>query len=127
MTEAIIFPDIEAALVAHLEPILGVPVSTKIRGSYPFVRVNRVGGPRSNLITDRPMVTFEAWADTSVAASDLARATRAHVGALAQSEVNGEWVRAVTEVVGLMKYDDPLTDTPRYTFTVQLDVRGETL
>ena len=127
MTEAIIFPDIEAALVSYLEPVLGVPVSTKIRGEYPFVRIHRVGGPRVNLVTERPLVTFEAWATQTVDASDLARRTRALVGALEQSYVSGAWVRGVTEVVGLMEYDDPLTETPRYTFTVQMDVRGDPL
>jgi len=127
VTEAILFPDAESLLIRYLEPLLGVPVSTKIRGTYPFVRVNRVGGPRSNLVTDRAMVTFEAWAANSVDASDLARRARAYVGALAQSDVNGAWVRSVVEVVGLTDYPDPLTETPRYTFTVQMDVRGEPL
>lgn len=127
MTEAIAFPDAETLLVNYLEPLLGVPVSTKIRGTYPFVRVNRVGGPRSNLVTDRPMVTFEAWAASTVDASDLARRARAYVGALAQSDVGGEWVRRVNEVVGLQDNPDPETETPRYTFTVQLDVRGTPL
>ena len=127
MTEAIIFPDVEALAVSYLEPALGVPVSTKIRSAYPFVRVNRVGGPRGNLVTDRPMLTFEAWASTTTEAERLGARARAYVGALAQSEVGGAWVRRVTEVVGLMRYDDPVTETPRYTFTVQLDVRGEPL
>ena len=127
MTEAIIFPDVESILISYLEPLLGVQVSTKIRDAYPFIRINRVGGPITNLVTDLPMVVFEAWAENSVDASDLARRARAYVGALEQSDVNGAWVRRVNEVVGLMQYDDPVTETPRYTFTVQLDVRGEPL
>lgn len=127
LPEAIRFPDIEGALIAHLEPLLEVPVSTRIRSTYPFVLIKRVGGPRANLITDRPLVTVEAWAENSVAAEDLAAKARAHIGATEQTHVNGAWVRSVTEVVGLMDHLDPVTETPRYTFTVQLDVRGELL
>lgn len=129
MTEIVVFPDVEAALVAALKPVLGVPVVTKVPPTRPasFVRLTRVGGARLNRITDRPLVVFECWAATEDDASALARLTRAHVEALAQSFAGEAWVRAVVEVSGPQSFPDPVSGTPRYQYTAQLDTRGEAL
>lgn len=129
MTEAIAFPDIEALVVAYLEPLVGTRVVTKVPSTRPdsFVRVLRIGGPRANLVTDRPLVTVEAWATSTTAAENLASRARAYMGALAQSSHGEAWVRRVVEVVGLQSFPDPETESPRYQFTVQMDVRGDPL
>lgn len=126
MTEAIVFPDVEALLVRYLPPLLGVGASTRVPNPRPdsFVVVRRVGGTRPNVITDVPVVVVECWAKTDVAASDLARLARAYVGALAQSDVGGDYVRRVREVAGPQSYPDPASSSPRYQMTVQIDTRG---
>lgn len=122
----IVFPDVEALLVRTLEPLLGVPVSTKVPSPRPdaFLTVSRVGGTSPNLITDSPLVVFECWGETQTDASDLGRRVRAYVFALAQTDNDGEWVRRVVEVGGLQSFPDPVSGAPRYQFTVQIDTRG---
>lgn len=127
MTDAVIFPDIEALLVAHLKPLVApAPVVTRVPATRPavFLKLTRVGGPRRDLITDRPMVVFEAWATDRAAASDLGRRAEAYVFALAQTEHPLGYVRAVGEVGGLQWFPDPESGTPRFQFTAQLDTRG---
>ena len=70
MTEVIVFPSVEKVLVAALNAVLDVPVSTKVPAQRPpsFVRLVRVGGSRPNLVTDRSIVTFECWATDEPAA-----------------------------------------------------------
>lgn len=130
MSEAIAFPDAEALAIVALKAALpDVPVSTRVPSERPdeFIRVVRVGGTRSHLVSDNPMLTIECWSTDTVKASDLARRARAHVGAMAQTTINGAWVRSVREVGGPMSFPDPVTESPRYQFTVLLDVRGDAL
>lgn len=126
MTEAVVFPFIEKLLIAALKPNFAVPFSTRIPATRPesFVRLVRVGGPRRDLITDRPMVVFEAWAKTEDEAGELGLLLQARVFALAQTDHPLGYVRAVTEVGGLQSFPDPVSNSPRYQFTVQLDTRG---
>lgn len=129
MNEAVAFPDIEALLVRALPSRVEAPTSTKPPKTHPpaFVVVTRVGGGKRDRVTDQPLVVVECWASDEEVAADLGRRTRAHVDALAQTDVDGDYVRAVREVGGLQRFDDPLTSTPRYQFTVQLDTRGVAL
>lgn len=127
MTEAIIFPDVEALLIRSLS--VGVPVSTRVPNPRPasFVRVKRAGGGRRNLVTDACLVVVECWAATEPAAAELAELTRARIHALRQTDNGGEWVRRVQDVSGPGAFPDPVSETPRYQFTVQIDTRGEPL
>ena len=124
MTEVIVFPSVQATLVAALKAVLTVPVSTKVPAQRPasFVRLVRVGGSRPNLVTDRSIVTFECWAADEPAAERLGALTSAHVYALAP-----DTVRRVKEAAGLQSFPDPLSETPRYQFTLQIDTRGAAL
>lgn len=126
MSEPVVFPDVEALLVRALPDPLGVAVSTRVPNPRPdsFVRVSRVGGTRRDYVTDEPIVVVECWAADEVAASYLGRTAHAHVFALAQTDVDGDYVRAVREVGGLQSFPDPLSKSPRYQFTVQLQTRG---
>lgn len=122
-----VFGDIEAALVAALREVLGVPVATRVPNPRPprFVRLTRVGGPVRDKVTDRPLIVVEAWdAAGDVAAHDLAAEARARLHALAGTGIGGVWVRRVGEVSGLSNYPDPESGTSRYQITVQLDTRG---
>lgn len=129
MSEAIIFPDIEALLVRYLPSLVGVPVVTKVPAHRPasFVRVKRVGGSRRDRITDQPLVVVEAWAATETDAALLGASAQAYVYALEQTAVDGDYVRAVREAGGLQSFPDPVSETPRYQFTAQLDTRGVAL
>lgn len=126
MAEALVFPDAEALAVSWLAPKVGVRVATKIPNPRPetFIRVVRVGGTIRDLIIDSPMLVFECWAPDEIAASSLARVARAHVFSMAQEIVSGSWVYAVRDIAGPQSFPDPVTDTPRYQFTVQIDTRG---
>lgn len=124
MTEVIVFPDIEGVLVTALTPALSLPVTTKVPATRPdkFVRLSRIGGNRRNVITDRAMVVVECWAKSTTEAERLSALTRAHIHALAP-----DTVRRVREVAGPQSFPDPLSETPRYQFTVQIDTRGAAL
>jgi hypothetical protein len=127
VTEAVIFPNIEKLLVAYLAPLLApVRVVTTVPATRPetFVLLTRVGGPRRDRITERPMVVFEAWAKTEGAAGDLGALVSAHVYALEQTDHPLGYVSAVNEVGGLQRFPDPESGTPRYQFTAQLQTRG---
>lgn len=127
--EPVVFPVAEALLVSALSPLVGVPVSAEVPNPRPetFVRVERVGGTRRDVVTDLPMVVVECWAPTKEDAASLARATHAHVHALAQTEVDGSWIRAVADVGGPQSFPDPTSRSPRYQFTVQMQTRGVAL
>jgi hypothetical protein len=88
------------------------------------VLLKRVGGTRRDRITDQPMVVFEAWAPDIGAAAELGANLQARVHALAQTEHPLGWVRAVREIGGLQSFPDPISKTPRFQFTAQLDTRG---
>ncbi|WP_051432594.1 hypothetical protein [Promicromonospora kroppenstedtii] len=127
MTDAVIFPDVEALLLAYLKPLVApVKVVTKVPAARPasFVKLVRVGGPRRDRVTDRPMVVFQAWGPDSVAASELARRVHAHVYALAQTSTPQGYVSAVNEVGGLQYFPDPESGQDCYQFTAQLQTRG---
>lgn len=126
MIELIVFPDAEAVMVEHLPARVGVPVTTKVPASRPdsFLRVQRTGGSRRDRVTDRPMLTFEAWAPTETAAQDLAALAHGHLYLLADEQVGP--VRACRDVGGPVSSPDPESDTPRYVFTVLVDMRGGT-
>lgn len=122
----IVFPDIEAVLVTHLEPLVGVPVSTRVPNPRPdeFVRLHRVGGVRRDLVTESPMVLVEAYAATSTRARDLGALALRHVHVMPDTDVEGAVIRRIREVGGLQSFPDPETDDPRYQFTVQIDTKG---
>lgn len=124
MTEVIRFPSIQKLLVAELRARLDVPVVTRVPKERPssFVRLVRVGGNRRNIITDRAMVTVECWGADIGTADDLCELTRAHIFALAP-----DVVRRVSEVAGPQDFPDPVSESPRYQFTVQIDTRGAAL
>ena len=124
MSEVIIFPDAEGILVSSLKARLGLPVVTKVPAQRPpvFIRLKRVGGGRANVITERPIIVFECWAATEPDAERLSALVHGHVFALAP-----DTVRRVREVAGRQAFPDPLSEAPRYQFTVQIDTRGAAL
>lgn len=128
--EAIKFPDVEALLVTHLRAVLSTQnVGTKVPKDRPstFLKVTRVGGTKVRINAESAMVTFQAWGVTKEEAHDLAALARAYVHAMAGTTVSGTWIYRVVEVGGPAFVPDLDTATPRYQFTVSLDVKGVTV
>jgi len=131
MTEVIAFPDAEAFAVLFLRAqfsarSMSAGASTKVPASIPngHVRVSRAGGGQRDLVTDSPRLLLECFAADTVAASDLAKVTRALL--LAAARLSDEVTRAV-DGGGVAFLPDPSTNNPRYQFVVQLDLRGATI
>lgn len=124
--EVIVFPDAAAIVIGHLAGELDPPVLPRIPNPRPdtFVTVQRVGGPRRNLVTDAATLAIEAWAPTEEAAHDLAQLARGHVAAMVGDLFAGVPVYRVDEFSGPQLLPDPTSDQPRYTFTVAVATRG---
>ncbi|MFG3036858.1 hypothetical protein ACGFYZ_08140 [Streptomyces sp. NPDC048330] len=122
---AVVTAYLRAALVAAGEP---VPVVSRIPATRPprFVRVERVGGTRQTVVSDRPRLDIHAWGETEAAAADLAELVRALVHAVPGVR-SGVTVYTVREVGGPMWLPDDQTSTPRYAFAVEIHMRGRVL
>lgn len=92
-----------------------------------FVRVSRTGGIMLNLVQDGPHLTIEAWAPTDEEAQDLAQLCRALLHAAQGTVQAGVSVGKVSELGGPQLLPDPLSNQPRYTFTLQVAMRGQSL
>lgn len=119
------FPDAVALVCDYLRTALsGPPVGSRVPDPMPrvFVRVERIGGLRG-LVTDRPRIDVEAWADTEAGAADLCEDARMYL--LAMSGKRGEaTVSKVSEVSGPMWLPDASTGRPKYAFAVEFTMRG---
>ena len=115
------WPDVTLAAVAALADTLDASVGTRVPDPRPaaFVRVQRVGGPREQVL-DRARVLVECWADTEAGAWDLSAAAREAMRTL--PTVGGDVVHVV-EVGGPALVADPLTGTPRYLLTFEVTAR----
>lgn len=129
--KTVLFPDAAGLLTGHLADQLAaeaepVPVVTKIPKPRPekFIRLRRTGGPRRDLVTDQPQVTIEAWAGTDEEAHDLAQLARAILSGLPGTTIDGVAVYRVDELGGPVDLPDPDSAQSRYTFTIQVALRG---
>ncbi len=112
-------------MIDHLEPLLGVPVGVKAAAATEFVKVIRTGGPRATPVSDRPQLTFEAYAKRGSRAWELAEEARAAVLALAGTTVDGTNVKEIGEPGGPSNLPDPIfPDYARYTFTLTVHLRA---
>jgi hypothetical protein len=129
MMETIAFPDVEATVVSHLASLVDAPVSTRVPNPRPtsFVLAFRTGGPRDSLVIDSAQLTIECWAPETVAAADLARTVRAHLGAMTGLTIGGVHVGRVAEMSGPANLPDPTSGDARYTWSIVLPVRGHAL
>lgn len=119
--EAVVFRDAEALVIAYLAPYLGgVPVGTRIPDKRPslFLRVLRTGGPRETLVSDRPQITLEAWADKETVALGLLQLARAWL-----NRADG-LIFGVEELSGPGNLPDPTSAQTRYTMSFMVRTRG---
>lgn len=118
------FIDIEAAAIAYLEREENITTVQRIRSPRPdeFYRVYRTGGSAVNPILDRPFLTVEAWAKSAERAAEMIQAARQRflnpVGLSELVRGRGE------EITGPYFVPDDESQTPRYRFTVALNVRA---
>lgn len=129
----VVMPDAVAVVVGYLRDALAaagepVPVVSRVPSPRPprFVRVERVGGIRQTVVSDRPRLDVHAWAETEAAAADLAELVRALVSVL--PGVRGRTtVYGVREVGGPQWLPDDVSGSPRYAFAVEAHMRGRAL
>lgn len=130
--EAVVFPDVEAELVAWLTGELAARgdtavVATEVPNPRPTrgVRIVRIGGVEINLANDEPRIAFECYDDDVVAASSLARTVRALVRAL-RGPFGAAWCDLVRDM-GLVFKPDLQAGQPRYVVTAEMRVLGSAL
>ncbi|MCC3333591.1 hypothetical protein [Nocardia abscessus] len=127
------FPDIVITLADYLASALAArgvtdPVVAEVPDPRPdrFVRVVRIGGPRTNLITDTPRIVAECWDTSGAGAAELASVTRALIVAAAPGYLGSAWVGKAIDR-GVSYSPDPDTGTPRYLITAELVMNGAPL
>lgn len=131
MAEVVVFGDVEAALIDFLNTELSArgyvaPVTSLVPRTRPssFVRVFRTGGGHNldpNIPNEEAQVTVECWAGTHSGSHDLAQITRGLIYS-SRGVVNN--VQRIEELGGPAYLPDPLSDHPRYTFTLLVTWRG---
>lgn len=128
---AVLFPPADTVVIAALHLALTARADTATVVSFVpdqrpdrFVVIRRTGGPRRDPIVDNAQITIDCWDATDVDAHDLAQLVRALIGAMPGHTYNGVAVYRVTEASGPALLPEPNTALPRYTFTVQIAMRG---
>ncbi|MCT9142945.1 hypothetical protein [Streptomyces violarus] len=132
MSAPIGFPDGVAVVRAYLREQLvargvDVPVGTRVPDRRPsrFVRLERVGGTRLDLVTDRPRIDVHCWGDSEESATDLASLARSLL--LSMPGWRGAVAYDVVEVGGPNTLPDPTSEQPRVVFAVEVSLRGKAL
>jgi hypothetical protein len=122
------FPDAVLLAVDYLRTATGVATYSRVPSPLPdtFIRVERLGGFRNTVATDRPRLDIECWAGTEEAAADLLSLARAYVGAMAGTR-GATTVYNVVEVTGPQWLPDSATGHPRYAFAVEFSTRGTSI
>ena len=117
--------DVEGMCVAFAKTKTTAVVATKVPASRPpvYARVFRTGGAAVNRVLDRPQITVTVGAKSgSVAAErEASKLRRAFLNDYTQMPL----VRGVQEVSGLYYDPDPDSGEDRYSFTIQMSVRGK--
>jgi hypothetical protein len=126
------YPDGVAVVRAYLRDALvgrgvDVPVGIRVPSPRPpqFVRLERIGGTRLDLVTDRPRIDVHCWGDSDESAADLAALVRALL--FAMPGWRGAVAYDVAEVGGPNTMPDPDSGQPRVVFAVEVSLRGKIL
>jgi hypothetical protein len=125
-------PDAVAVVADYLRSRLtarGItaPVGSRVPSPRParFVRVERIGGPQSSPVTDRPRLDVHCWGADEGDAHDLMQVCRALLGA-ARGPYGGT-VLARPATGGPQYLPDRETGQSRYAFTFDVTMRGTAL
>lgn len=130
MSGAVLFGDIEDALIdwlnAHLTPPVGDRVPKVTTEALPFYVVERLGGPKVSVVTENATVTVESWDNYWRSAQANAQLARQAVHNIAGEIVNGLVFYRVQEFSGPARLPDPVSSKPRVVQTFSITVRGFT-
>lgn len=131
---AVLFPDAAALLIGYLRDQLtdrgdSTAVGQKTPNPRPdqFVTIHRVGGPRRSVVADAPLLAVECWATNDPDAHDLAQLARALLHTARGRSIDGVAVYRIAEAAGPVNLPDPLSQQSRYTFTLEVALRGAAL
>lgn len=121
------FADVEALLVAYLQPLNGirgvsVDLPPDVIKRLPFIQVNRVAGS-DNYITDSPLVDVECFDTTRAKSSAVARTVHAAMMRLRHTAVNGVLVDSVETVTGPFWLNYENENLQRYVATYLVETR----
>jgi hypothetical protein len=122
----VLFPDAAATVISHLADNLAAPIHGRVPNPRPdtFVVVQRVGGPKRNIVTDEATLIAESWAETPADAHDLAQNVRELINDLPGQIIDGVPVYRVEEASGPGWLPDPESQQARYTQTFSVALRG---
>lgn len=120
------FADIFTLVNAQLDPVLSVPVTSRVPDPRPdsFVQVRRSGGAW-NIVIDKPLVDVFCWGLTETVAEALCMQVRSLIHSMKNTVINGVQVYRVEELLGPTQTDDTETGTPQYWMTFSIFVRAE--
>lgn len=103
-------------------------VSDSVPSSRPVesIVVYRTGGPRRDLVTDRPQLTIECRAGLNSRAAQLGSWVRSLMHNLDGNDwiLGGHAIYAYREMNGPYNDFDPVGNTPRYSQTGWVDIRS---
>ena len=135
MAEILVSPDATALAIGWLTATLptipeqaAVPVHRAVPNPRPptFVTVRLGGGTGTSPtlpVVDVVQLNFEAWAPTVAAAHDLAANARAAMLSAKGAVVAGSQVYGAEDFGPPVELPDPLSNLPRFVFSIQLSVR----
>lgn len=133
-TEAILFPDAVAALIAYLTEEFTArgetaEVGRDVQKPRPgrAVALYRVGGTRRGVVVDQPRLVVDAWGETPEDAHDLLMLARALIAAVEGRTVAGVQFYRVAESGGPVDSPDPESDQARWSYQPELAVRGHAI
>ena len=129
MHPLVAYPDAEFTVGSYLKSSLPSLVVVDERpAALPaeFVRIERIGGARRSVVTDRPRVDVQCWSHSKESAWDLLVLVRAHILAMAGQRGTTR-VYDVSEVGGPQWLPDNESSKPRYAFAVEFSTRGKEL
>ncbi|WP_240801624.1 hypothetical protein [Streptomyces sp. A1136] len=128
----VLMPDAVAVVTGYLRARLAArgdtaPVGSRVPSPRParFVRIERIGGPASSPVTDRPRLDVHCWGADEVSAHDLMQLCRALLGA-ARGAYSGTTL-ARPAVGGPQWLPDPASGQARFAFTFDITLRGTAL
>lgn len=122
------FPDATGLAIAYLDPLMDpVQVASRVPRDRPaeLLQVRRIGGTGLPPVRDVARLDVIAWAEQEPRAAELGNIARAHVWALAGTNLLGVACYRVAEFMGPRHDDDPETGTPRYWVTFDLHLRAD--
>lgn len=121
--ETLIYPDAKAAVVAHLRPLVIVPVVSRVPRDRPsgFVRVLNAGGSgRVDPVLEEVALTVESWDNDESTAERRAQIIRDHLRRA--YTMGGHPVYGYSELGAPVDLPDE-SGQCRYTFTFNIRMR----